>query len=184
MAGMSFRALSRLTAALSALLLLVGCQSGPQRGDPPMALAPHVDLERFMGTWYVHGYTPTAIDPEAYNPTETYELRDDGTILTTYRFNAGAFDGPAKDYHPKGRIFDETSNAEWRMRFFGIITSPYLILYVNDDYTRTVIGHPDRELAWIMTRSPTIDEATYTALRKELVQRNFDLSKLQRAAHQ
>ena len=148
-----------------------------------MALADFVDLDRFMGTWYVHGYTPTAIDGDAYNPTETYVRGADGRIETTYRFNAGGFDGKEKVYHPTGRVFDSESNAEWRMTFFGLITSPYLILYVNGDYTQTVIGHPNRDLAWIMTRSPQIEETTYETLRQELERRNFNLSKLQRAQH-
>ena len=168
---------------LAGLLLMVGCASGPRRGDQPMPLAPFVDLDRFMGTWYVHGYTPTVIDQNAFNPTETYQRGKNGRILTTYRFNAGAAEGPAKEYHPKGRVFDQTSNAEWRMTFFGVITSPYLILYVNDDYTQTVIGHPGRTMAWIMTRSPEIDEATYVTLRAELETRAFDLIKFQRATH-
>ncbi|WP_221029698.1 lipocalin family protein [Actomonas aquatica] len=148
-----------------------------------MPLADFVDLNRFMGTWYVHGYTPTPIDGNAFNPTETYERGENGRIETSYRFNDGSLDGTTKEYNPTGRVFDETTNAEWRMTFFGIITSPYLILYVNDDYTQTVIGHPDRDKAWIMTRDPQIDESTYTALRGELERRNFDLSELQRAEH-
>jgi apolipoprotein D and lipocalin family protein len=164
-------------------LMLLGCQSGPQRGDPPMTLATDVDLPRFMGTWYVHGYTPTAIDRNAFNPTETYELREDGTILTTYQFNAGAADGPVKTYHPKGRVFDPSDNAEWRMTFFGVITSPYLVLYVSDDYTETVIGHPNRKLAWIMTRGDNIPETDYQRLRDELKERGFDLAALRRARH-
>ncbi len=147
------RTLASLTAAL---LALTGCQSSPQRGDPPMPIADSVDLNRFMGDWYVHGYTPTALDRDAYNPVESYALNSDGTIATTYRFNQGAFDGPVKVYHPKAKVFDPLTNAEWRMRFFGIITSPYLILYVSADYQETVIGHPDRDLAWIMAREPEI----------------------------
>jgi len=148
-----------------------------------MALAPHVDLERFMGLWYVHGYTPTIIDPNAFNPTETYELAEDGRILTTYRFNAGSFAGEQKVYQPVARVFDETSNAEWRMTFFGVITSPFLILYVSDDYDATVIGHPDREMAWIMTRDGEIDESRYAALLDELKNWDFDLAKFKRGEH-
>ena len=180
---MSKRSLATFAGLLASFFLWVGCQSGPQRGNPPMALADFVDLDRFMGTWYVHGYTPTAIDGNAYNATETYARNEQGRIETTYRFNAGGPEGEAKTYQPTGRVYDTTSNAEWRMTFFGLITSPYLILYVSDDYSRTVIGHPDRDLAWIMTRSPQIDAATYETLRAELVRRNFDLSTLQRVEH-
>tara|TARA_R110002167_G_scaffold192463_1_gene394950 strand:+ start:33 stop:590 length:558 start_codon:yes stop_codon:yes gene_type:complete len=172
-------------AALSAaVLVLTGCQSGPRRGDPPMAIASYVDLPKFMGDWYVHGYTPTMLDPNAFNPVESYALEPDGTVATTYQFNKDSFDGPQKTYQPRARIFDKTSNAEWRMRFFGVITSPYLILYVSDDYQETVVAHPNRKMAWIMTRSPAITEARYTALKQELELRNFDLSDLVRAQHE
>jgi apolipoprotein D and lipocalin family protein len=174
----TFAAVSLLT-----LLMFTACQSGPQRGDPPMAIASHVDLPRFMGDWYVHGYTPTALDPNAFNPVETYTLDLDGTIATTYRFNKGGFDGPVKTYHPRARVFDRTSNAEWRMLFFGIINSPYLILHVSDDYQETVVAHPNRKLAWIMTRTSPITDARYAALKGVLEARNFELSKLIRAQH-
>jgi apolipoprotein D and lipocalin family protein len=165
------------------LLFLAGCASGPQRGDPPMELAPFVDLERFMGLWYVQGYTPTPLDPNAFNPTEEYELMDDGRIQTTYRFRADDPAGEEKVFRPVARVFDTESNAEWRMRFFGVINTPYLILFVSDDYTETVIGHPDRDLAWIMTRDVEVSEARYAALRDELKSRDFDLSEFVRAVH-
>lgn len=170
-------------ALLGAGLIMSGCASGPQRGDPPMEIAPYVDLERFMGLWYVHGYTPTALDPNAFNPTETYELMDDGRIQTTYRFRADEPYGQEKIYRPVARVFDTETNAEWRMRFFGVINAPYLILHVNDDYTETVIGHPDRDLAWIMTRSDSIETADYQSLLQKLKDRDFDLSEFKPADH-
>lgn len=148
-----------------------------------MELAPYVDLERFMGLWYVHGYTPTPLDPHAFNPTETYELKPDGRIQTTYRFRADGPSGPEKAYHPVARVYDRETNAEWRMRFFGVINTPYLILYVSDDYTATVIGHPDRDLAWIMTRESAISADRYDVLLQELERRDFDLSAFKRATH-
>ena len=148
-----------------------------------MTIASHVDLERFMGDWFVHGYTPTVLDREAYNPVESYALLQDGTIATTYRFNSGALDGPPKVYNPRAKVFDNVTNAEWRMRFFGIINSPYLIVFVSEDYEETIVAHPNRELAWIMTRSSSISETAYAALREKLVERDFDLSKLVRASH-
>ena len=40
----------------------------------------YVDLDRFMGDWYVIANIPTAIETEAYNAIESYRLDDDGTI--------------------------------------------------------------------------------------------------------
>lgn len=159
--------------------VLVACKrSAPE--TPNQTLAPFVDVERFMGTWYVHGYTPTFLDPEAHDATESYELNEKGKIETTYRFRKGGPDGKWKTYRPRGWVHDEKTGAEWRMRFFGLFTAPYYILYVSDDYTETVIGHPDMELAWIMTRSARIGEADYERLKQELVEREYDLSAFRR----
>jgi len=136
-----------------------------------------------MGKWYVHGYTPTFLDSDAYNPVEIYEMADDGRILTTYQFNDGGFDGKQKTYRPVAKVFDKESNAEWRMRFFGVINTPYLILYVSDDYQYTVIGVPGRDMAWIMSRSPEIAADQYASLRRELETRDFDLESFTRGRH-
>ena len=162
---------------------MAGCVSAPATKGPPLELADFVDLERFMGTWYVHGYTPTIIDARAFNATETYEIADSGRILTTYRFNADSTYGPEKVYTPSARSVNTTTNAEWRMRFFGLINAAYLILYVSDTYDYTVIGHPDRDLAWIMSRSPQIAEPRYLELRAELERRSFNLSEFRRVEH-
>lgn len=169
------------------ILLLVGaivvaCK-GSKDETPNQELAPRVDVERFMGTWYVHGYTPTSLDPEAHDATETYEMGKKGKILTTYRFRKGGPDGPWKTYRPKGWVHNEETGSEWRMRFFGVFTAPYYILYVSPDYTETVVGHPGKELAWVMTRSPVVSEEAYERLRQELVRRDYVLDTLRRVPH-
>ena len=146
-------------------------------------LADAVDLDRFMGTWYVQGYSPTFLDKDARDATETYVLREDGKIATTYRFRTGP-EAPWKAYHPVGTVVPGTNNAEWRMRFFRVISQPYLVLHVDEAHQETIIGHPNREMMWIMTRSPEIAEADYQRLVGLLRERGFDLGKLKRVPHQ
>ncbi|MDQ8197325.1 lipocalin family protein [Pelagicoccus enzymogenes] len=162
--------------------LLVAC-SKDENASPNQTLAEYVDLDRFMGTWYVHGYTPTPLDKNAYNATETYELEEDGKIQTTYRFQKGGFDGKWKTMTPRGWVHDTQTNAEWRMRFFGLFTSPYYILYVSPDYKETVIGHPDKDLAWIMTRSANLGDRDYERLLLELAKRDYEMAKVVRVPH-
>lgn len=163
-------------------LLFAACSKEDSQG-PNQELASFVDLERFMGTWYVHGYTSTPLDRNAYDATETYELSDDGKILTTYRFRKGGHDGKWKTMNPKGWVHNTETNSEWRMRFFGIFTSPYYILYVSNDYKETVIGHPDKDLAWVMTRDPKISETDYERLLLELARRDYAMDKVERVSH-
>ena len=150
---------------------------------PNQPLADYVDMERFMGEWYVHGYTPTAIDKNAFNATETYQQGDNDKILTTYQFNKGTPTGKLKTYKPVGEVFNHETNSEWRMKFFGFINAPYYIVYVDKDHEQTVIGHPNKKLAWIMNRSPNISEEDFASLRKELEDRGYNLQKLTRVQH-
>ncbi|MEO8062292.1 MAG: lipocalin family protein [Pseudomonadota bacterium] len=144
-----------LALALS-LLLLSACQSAP-----PMNTVAHVDLPRFMGSWYVIGNIPTAIEKDAYNAIETYRLDDDGTIDTTFTFRKGGFDGKPKEMHPRGFVRDGTSNALWGMQFTWPIKADYRIVWLADDYSQTTIGREKRDYLWIMARTPEIPDADY-----------------------
>lgn len=166
---------------ISGILLISACSSIQ---EPNQELAPKVEIEKFMGTWYVHGYTPTAIDKDAWNGTETYERLPNGKIQTTYEFRKGSSDEKLKTYHPVGTIVNTQTNAEWRMRFFGIINAAYYILYVDSNHAFTVIGHPNKKYAWIMSRKSEIDEDRYSQLRNELVKREYDLSNFERMRHE
>ena len=164
----------------SCLLGLTACRQGESDGQRNQQLANTVDLKRFMGKWYVHGYTPTFLDKHAVNATETYQLDSNGKILTTYVFRKKSPSGSSKIYKPVGWVHDEQTNAEWKMRFFGIFVASYYIVYVSEDYKYTVVGHPNKRLAWIMSRSPNMEEKTYDRLVNELVDRDYDLERFQR----
>ena len=90
---------------LSAIFLSVflGACAGNQ---PPLATVDQVDLERFMGDWYVIANIPTFLEKGAHNAVESYELEPDGTIATTFVFRKDGFDGEEKTFHPKGVVTD------------------------------------------------------------------------------
>ena len=145
-----------------------------------MKTVDQVDLERFMGSWYVIANIPTFLEKEAYNAVETYSLNDDGTIATTFTFRKGGFDGKQKEYNPKGFVRDTESNALWGMRFVWPIKADYRIVYLNDDYTQTVIGRQARDYVWIMARTPTISDADYEEIVTFVESLGYDVSKLNR----
>lgn len=143
---------------ISALLMItaIGCQS-----MPPIHTVDAVDIERFMGDWYVIAHIPAFIEKNAYNAVESYALNADGSIKTTFRFNKGGFDGPLKEYHPRGFVRDKQSNAVWAMQFIWPFKAEYRIVYLNAAYTQTIIGRTKRDYVWIMARSPYLPEAVY-----------------------
>jgi apolipoprotein D and lipocalin family protein len=156
-------------------LLLTGC-----RPVTPIQTVPHVDIDRFMGNWFVIANIPTFIEKEAYNAMENYRLDDDGTILTTFTFNKGGFDGPPKKYTPRGFVRDNSSNAVWAMQFVWPFKAEYRIIYLDADYMTTVIGRTKRDYVWIMSRSPAIGDQQYRQILQFLELQGYDIEKVQR----
>lgn len=153
----------------SLLFGLAGCSS-----YPPIKTVAQLDLPRFMGDWYVIANIPTFIEKTAHNAIENYSLNEDGSIATTFTFYDGGFAGEKKTYRPTGFITDTTSNAIWGMQFIWPIKADYRVMYLNDDYTQTVIGRIKRDYVWIMARTPTIPDADYQQLLKMLADEGYD----------
>lgn len=167
---------ARLAGLVLAALAIAGCVSK----GPEMKTVEWVDLDRFMGPWYVIANIPTFLEKDAYNAVETYSLNPDGTIATNFSFRKGGFDGDAKEYNPKGFVLDTESNARWGMRFIWPIKADYRIVYLNDDYTQTVVGRKDRDFVWIMAREPVISDLEYDQLVEFVESIGYDTSKLLR----
>ena len=161
--------------------LLCACQGSLQ---PPVAVVAHVDLQRFMGAWYVIANIPTFIEKSAYNAIESYRLDTDGSIETNFTFRAGRFDGPAKTYRPRGFVLDKCSNAIWGMRFVWPIKADYRILYLRDDYQLTVVGRQQRDYVWVMARTPSISATDYAQVMKLIAANGYDTSRIRRVPQQ
>lgn len=159
-------------------LLLAGCQSAPT-----IPTVQKVNLQRFMGDWYVIAHLPTFVEKGAYNAKESYKLREDGTIATTFTFNKNALDGPLKTQTPTGFVYNTGSNAEWRMQFIWPFKAEYLIAYLDESYQYTIIARNKRDYVWIMARQPHIPEAQYEALAQRVRDMNYDVTLLRRVPH-
>jgi apolipoprotein D and lipocalin family protein len=145
-----------------------------------MNTVPEVDLPRFMGDWYVIANIPTFVEKGAHNAVESYALNPDGTIATTFRFNKGAFDGPEKVYHPKGFVVPGTGNARWGMQFIWPFKGDFRIVWLEPDYSLTVIGRQKRDYVWVMAHTPTISEAKYAEILDFLGSIGYDPALVQR----
>ena len=165
---------------LPVAFMLVACQSAPNN---PITTVERVDLERFMGDWYVIASIPTFIEKDAFNAMESYRLDDDGTVATTFKFNKGSLDGPLKQYNPRGFIRDKQSHAVWDMQFFWPFKAEYRIIFLNEAYSQTVIGRTKRDYVWIMARKKIIPEEEYANILNFLREQDYDLKDLRVVPH-
>jgi len=165
---------------LSGAALLSACQASL----PPLETVDYVDLERFMGDWYVIANIPTFVEKGAHNAVESYRLDEDGTIATTFTFRKDAFDGPEKQYHPRGYVRDTESNAVWGMQFVWPFKGDYRVIYLADDYSATIIGRNPRDYVWLMARSPAISDEQYRQAVQLIADAGYDTTQLQRVPQQ
>lgn len=162
--------------ALAASLALLGACAAPR----PIHTVERVDLQRFMGDWYVIANIPTFVEEGAHNALESYRLADDGSIETTFTFRDGGFDGELKRYNPRGFVRDVDSNAVWDMQFIWPFRAEYRIIYLSPDYARTIIGRSKRDYVWIMARTPGIDDSAFSAMLAFLDQQGYDISLIEK----
>jgi apolipoprotein D and lipocalin family protein len=149
----------------------------------PITTESQVNLDRFMGDWYVIANIPTFLEKDAWNALERYDLRKPGIIDTTFTFNAGGPDGKAKRYTPVGFVREGTGNAVWGMRFVWPIKAEYRILYVDEAYEETIIGRRKRDYLWIMARDAALPEDRVQALIEMAVEAGYDRDAIQRVPH-
>jgi len=133
------------------------------RGNPD---AP-VDLERFMGTWYVIGRVPNVIERGHVASVNEYTLRDTQKVGITYRYRDG-FSEPLEELSARASVDADSGNHNWRTWFYRIVPTRSRVLEVAPDYSWALIGYPGREMAWIFSRTPDMDTPLYRELAARL----------------
>ena len=171
----------RHMAALIAGTLAVGCASPEPVSKKPMKTpagtlrtVQHVDLKRYMGDWRVIANIPYFAEKGCIDSIETYAARPDGKIDNVFTFRKGSFDAKQSQVRAIAWVHNQETNAEWRIRFFRLITAKYLVLDLDPEYRWTVVGHPSRKYGWIMAREKTLPDSTYRAILDRLAAQGYD----------
>lgn len=131
---------------------------------PPIQPVGHVDLPRFMGSWYVIASIPSFLEKKAYNAVESYTLQGNGHIATSFTYRNSAFTNPLKTIHSTGYVTPDSGNAVWGVQLIWPIKAQYIIAYLDSQYSQTIIARDKRDYVWIMAKTPTISPADYDAM--------------------
>jgi len=164
--------------SILALLALSGCAM--MRGGPPLETVDSVDLERYMGQWYVIANIPYFGERGNVAGRAIYRMRDDGRMDDLYLYREGSFEAPEEEMEGIAWVVDEETNAQWKVQFYWPIRFGYYIIGLDEDYRWAVVGHPSREYAWIMAREPELSDERYGALLELLEARGFDATLLEK----
>jgi len=155
--------------------LLHGCQ-GTGAMDP-ITTVEKLDIERFMGDWYVLADIATPFDKDAYAPTEHYVLKSDGMVVTTYRYQKGNATGDFKSRTMTARPNPELPSV-WGMRLIWPFEADYRIAHIHPDYETTIVARNKRDFVWLMARTPTIDQSAFDTLLEKVQSLGYGISDL------
>ena len=159
---------------MKTLLLLLIIFASFIKGADTMKTVESVDLEKFMGKWFVIALVPNMIEKGATNSSDTYVLNKDGTIDITYN---AIKDGKQRQIKQKGTVVNETSNAEWtiqmRKPFITFMKFPFKIVYVDENYEYMAVGYPKNTMGWIMGRSSSVSDVDYKKIMDSLTELGY-----------
>ncbi len=124
-------------------------------------VAPTVDLNSYMGKWYEIARLPNSFEEDcAENVMAEYTLRDDGEInvvnsCDTFEGNRSVADGLAWRPDPNEPAKLKVSFVPFLKRFH-LFGGDYWIFDV-DESKYALVGSPDLEYLWILSRTPELD---------------------------
>ena len=169
---------------MKTLLITLLCASSLYAQENQMKTVDYVDIERFMGKWFVTAIVPNMIENGATNASDIYELNSDGTIAITYD---AIKDGKKKQIKQKGIIINKESNAEWSIQmkkpYIPFLKFPFKIILIDNDYNYMAVGYPDNKMGWIMSREVEMDEALYNNILTELIDFGYTKEQFVRILH-
>lgn len=150
-----------------------------KRKEKPLPVADYIDIERYMGTWYEIARLPQCYEKNTKNNAAHYTLNEKGYVEvmnTAVEIN----NGKSKNVSVKGKAFimDTATNAKLKVSFFPPICSKYWILAVDQDYQWAVVGHPDRDSFWILSRERNLEIKLLSKLLSMAYDLDFDIENL------
>lgn len=145
---------------------------------PRLETVEHVELPKYLGTWYEIARYPQSFQEGCVASTATYELREDGEISVVNRCRKDTLDGEQDSAEGRARVVDPGTNAKLEVTFFWPFWGDYWIIDLDEDYQWAVVGHPSRDYLWILSRTPRMDDATYAAILERLQKQGYPLDRL------
>lgn len=143
-----------------------------------------VDLNRYFGKWYEVARFEQSFQKGCGSVTAEYSPRGNGkvNVLNTCKYESGK----VKRAKAIASVADKKTNAKLKVSFvpflnrFGLFAGSYWIIGLGKDYEYAVVGGPDRQYLWFLSRTTKISEEKFNELKDIAEGQGFDLSKLNR----
>jgi apolipoprotein D and lipocalin family protein len=150
---------------------------------PPLNVYPNVDLEKYLGEWYEIARIPYKYERDCYNTKAIYSKADEGSIKILNYCNKGSIAGVLETAEGKAFVSDKETNAKLKVQFAWPFKGDYWILDVGKDYEYALVGSPDRDHLWILSRTNKINGNSLKKLKNIATREGFDINRLVYTEH-
>ena len=174
--------MKKIILGISLLFFVTGCTTNTTERLhlPTLQTVPHVDLDRYLGTWYDIASFPQKFQRGCTASTAIYTKRPDGEVDVLNRCRQGSLDGKENLAKGRARVVDPTTNAKLKVSFFRPFWGDYWIIDLGSNYEYAVVGHPSRDYLWILSRTPKLDSAVYDGILARLRAQGYEVERLNR----
>ena len=137
-----------------------------------------VDLQKYSGKWFEIASFPQRFQKGCNCTTAEYTLTSKNYLIVENRCKKDSLNG--KSLYIKGKVFSEknTGNAKLKVQFFWPFKGKYWILDLAADYSYAVVGHPNRNYLWILSRTASMDNVVYQEIVSRIEAKGYDVSKI------
>lgn len=175
---------------LPALLLMAAFLPGalPAADQAPVQALPRMDVQRYAGQWFEIARFPNRFQKQCSGDvTARYTLQADGGIEVVNRCRLA--DGRYDQATALARQQDPGSNTRLKVRFAPAwlswlpwVWADYWVIALDTDYRHALVGTPDRDYLWVLSRTPQLDERAYADLLEKAKAQGYDINRLQKTA--
>ena len=144
-----------------------------------------VDVQKYAGKWYEIAHLPMYFQRKCIaNITAQYSVNADQTIgvLNSCRIANGEIissEGVAYSQN-QGNSKLKVSFLPTGLRWIPFTKGDYWVLRVDPEYKVALVGGASNKYLWILSRTPTMDEATYQTMVATAKSQGYEVSKLQK----
>ncbi len=161
------------------MTILMGCSSMNYQKT-----VENVDIQRYMGKWYVIAGRFTMFEKGVHNGVELYTWNEEKKrIDIQFTYNKDSLDGKVKSIPQKGWVMNNQTGAHWEISPMWPFRFTYLIIDLADDYSWTVIGVPSGNYLWIMARDKSLSKSKIQTILDRLKGNGYPIKNITYVPH-
>ena len=160
------------------LINVLVISSASAEENKKLKVVSNLDLHKFQGVWYEIAHNPWFPENNCFAMIAHYKLIEDNKIEVTNICRKHGFNGEISKIVGKAWLVDQTITSKWEVQFIWPFSLDYWVIDLEENFNYAVIGEPDKENFWILSRKPIMEKGLLSKIIAKSEMKGYDLSNL------